>query len=88
MKKTDEQPETTVFRQFDFSKFNEYLNDGMNPKDLVNCLEELRAEYLELSIHVAYQWNNIEVFKRLPHQNVPTHSNLLGKLINLIRGME
>jgi hypothetical protein len=73
-------------KQFDFSNFNSFFTSIIEPERAVAYLEELRTEYLEVSLHISIENTSREIILfRDVHDNVQRHSWLISELIKLFK---
>ena len=71
-------------KQLDFSAFHDFLK-GDTLDDLVERLQEIRATYLELSLHVLMELDGLKPLQRYPHKDVEEQASYLSDLINLFK---
>jgi hypothetical protein len=73
-------------KQLDFSKFNDYFTDVISPHEAVCRLEELRTEYLRLSLHVLMKETFLDYrYSAYPSKDVEGFIGTLSGLIDLIK---
>lgn len=76
---------------FDYSKFNEFFNWTTKPEDVLRALEEMRLEYLELSLYAAEGFEltdtNINEGRSWAHKDIHNHIFQLGNIIDLLKSL-
>jgi hypothetical protein len=75
-------------KQFDFSKFNNYFNEAVPPDELVKGLQEIRAFYLELSLHALMARDGMKPVDISPHHDVLNHIDYLSELIEMVENLQ
>ena len=75
--------------QLDFSKFIEFFNPKCEVEDVISSLEELRLEYLELSLFAASGIFDRDkmICRDNAHPKAHTHVYYIDTLINLMKSL-
>ena len=75
--------------RYDLSTFHEFFEDVSDPSELAAYLEEMRVEYLELSLLAAEGIHSRGLLCRADaHEHAHEHSYFIGRLIKLLKGLE
>ena len=72
----------------DYSKLSEYFKEVESPNEMIPELEEMRTEYLELSLYAEQNVDNTNGTERHSHEYALRHSRLLGDLIRLLKTIQ
>ena len=73
---------------YDYSGFDRFFDEAMEPEEMISILEEMRIEYIELCLHIEQADNNGKVLRVFAPQNALRHSEVLGDIIKLIKSMK
>jgi hypothetical protein len=74
--------------QLDFSKFNDYFTDEIHPCELIECLQEMRESYLNLSLHALMDYAGMKPGEAIPHEDVRHQAHILSRLISLVKELQ
>jgi hypothetical protein len=72
-------------KQYDFSKFNYYLNDVVHPEPLAERLEQILASYLDMSIYVLMANAGMKPLEICVNDDIQNHVSFLNDLIKLFK---
>ena len=75
-------------KQFDFSEFNKYFNESVSPSELVKGLQEIRASYLEMSLHALMADSGMNPIRISPCEDIQNHTGYLLELIKLVGNLQ
>jgi len=73
--------------KYNYSTFNEHFEEEETPEEMIPFLEEMRTEYIELSLY-ADQVSMGSESLRQSHKNALYHSMLLGDIIKLFKSLK
>jgi hypothetical protein len=74
-------------QQLDFSSFNSYFTDVIDPCKFIEYMQEVRSAYLKMSLYVLMEYDSRAPMKMLPHDDVQEHICQLTDLIDLAKSL-
>ena len=77
-----------VTGKLDYSKFDEHFIEIETPEEMIPILEEMRTEYLELSLYAEQISAGVKGVAHQSHENALDHTHVLGDIIKLFKSLK
>ena len=75
-------------KKYDYSAFNEHFREIETPEEMIPYLEEMRTEYIELSLYTEQITAGVNGIAHQSHEKALDHSHMLRDVIELFKSLK